>query len=483
MKSAHNPRVLVWMVAFALAWVVLVAYSVRSHDIRWLQITFLVYSVYGIGMQVLGVLARGRTRSVPVPVRLPFVSVLIPARNEARVIADSVRSACAMRYHDREGQPRFEVIVLDDRSGDGTGDVVRRLAPALPVPVRVVRLAADDAHGKAAVLNVGAHAAQGDVLAVLDADSRADPEFLLRAVACLLEPGVAAVQGRRLCQHRAETLAARGQEHEFSVFQTVMQRARDRFGAHVLLNGNGLAVNRRALEAVGGWNPSALTEDIDLAIRFQVVGWKVRYCEEAVVWEESVPDWPGLVRQRTRWAEGVLRALVEHLGAIVSGRMTAFQKTDMLFFLTGSMVVPAAIFASNVYGAVVLLRGVLEPLYLLPMGRSLPPELTAGAFGAFSAALLLSAASQGGWNPLRALRVVVTYLLFTAHQLVATPWAVARYVRSIVTGQVEWLKTDHGMPAPALDPVTPVVDGAGWGEKDARVHERLAMSSLHRTMP
>jgi cellulose synthase/poly-beta-1,6-N-acetylglucosamine synthase-like glycosyltransferase len=193
-KTVHNPRVLIWLTVFVLAWIALVVYSVRSHDIRWLQATFLIYSVYGIGMQVLGVLARRRTRHPQAPARaaaggparLPFVSVLIPARNEARVIAETVRSACAMRYHDSAGQPRFEVVVLDDRSDDGTGDVVRGMADAMPVPVSVVRLAADDGLGKAAVLNVGTHVATGDVIAVLDADARAHPDFLMRAVACLL---------------------------------------------------------------------------------------------------------------------------------------------------------------------------------------------------------------------------------------------------------------------------------------------------------
>jgi 1,2-diacylglycerol 3-beta-glucosyltransferase len=474
MKTVHNPRALIGLAAFALTWVALVAYSVHSHDIRWLQITFLVYSVYGIGMQVLGVLAGGKTSRHPTPARLPFVTVLIPARNEARVIAETVRSACAMRYHDSAGRPCFEVVVLDDRSDDGTGDVVRGLAAAMPVPVRVVRLATDDGHGKAAVLNVGTRAARGDVIAVLDADARAHPDFLLRAVSCLLEPGVAGVQGRRLCYHlpagrhgHATTLAARGQEHEFGVFQTVMQRARDRFGAHVLLNGNGLAVNRRALEAVGGWNTAALTEDIDLAIRFHLVGWKVRYCEDAVVWEESVADWPGLVRQRTRWAEGVLRALVEHLRGIVSGRMNALQKADMMFFLTGSMVIPSAIFASNVYGVTLLMRGVLEPFYLLPLGHSLPSALTTAVFVAFTTALLLSAASEARWNPLRAAGTVVAYVLFTSHQLVATPWAVVRYVRSVITGQVEWVKTDHGMRHPAVDLAAAVVGDAQRAERPA----------------
>jgi hypothetical protein len=97
-------------------------------------------------------------------------------------------------------------------------------------------------------------------------------------------------------------------------------------------------------------------------------------------------------------------------------------------------------------------------------------------------ALLLSTASQLGWHPLRALRIVVTYLLFASHQMVATPWAVVRYVRSVVTGQVEWLKTDHGMPTQAFDSVPTLVGGARREQEELRLHEWLAMDSLHRTL-
>ncbi|MCL6554530.1 MAG: pyruvate, phosphate dikinase, partial [Firmicutes bacterium] len=205
-------------------------------------------------------------------------------------------------------------------------------------------------------LNASPGAAVG--VAVFDADARPEPDFLLRSVPLLLEPGVAAVQGRRRLYHRSGSVVARGQEHEFDVYQTVMQRARERFGAHVLLGGNGMVVNRFALEAVGGWNPGALTEDIDLAIRFHAAGWRVRYCEEAVVWEESVPSWSGLVRQRARWCEGVLRALVQHTPRLVRGHMSGLQKLDLLLFLTGSVVIPGAVFASYAYGMAAFLRGV-----------------------------------------------------------------------------------------------------------------------------
>src|SRR5689334_6822862 len=56
------------------------------------------------------------------PADAPLISVIIPARNERRNIESSVRAALGGNY------PNLEVIVVDDRSTDGTGDVARAIA-------------------------------------------------------------------------------------------------------------------------------------------------------------------------------------------------------------------------------------------------------------------------------------------------------------------------------------------------------------------
>src|ERR1700743_3305591 len=64
----------------------------------------------------------------PIPEQAPLISVLVPARNEARNIAPCVRSLRAQDY------PNFELIVLDDHSEDGTGEIIRELGVSESTP-------------------------------------------------------------------------------------------------------------------------------------------------------------------------------------------------------------------------------------------------------------------------------------------------------------------------------------------------------------
>ena len=86
------------------------------------------------------------------------------------------------------------------------------------------------------------------------------------------------------------------------------------------LRGNGMFVRRDALEAVGGWSPRALTEDLELSTRLVANGGHVTLAPEVAVVEEAVESLGALWRQRLRWAEGSLRRLLEHGPACLPAR-------------------------------------------------------------------------------------------------------------------------------------------------------------------
>ncbi len=113
----------------------------------------------------------------------PFVSIVVPARDEERAVEVATRSKC------RQDDPAFEVVVVDDRSSDGTRAILRRLEAEFPGTLRVVDGVEPPADwlGKPHALDEGARVARAarpdDWLVFSDADVVFAPDLLARALA------------------------------------------------------------------------------------------------------------------------------------------------------------------------------------------------------------------------------------------------------------------------------------------------------------
>jgi glycosyltransferase involved in cell wall biosynthesis len=110
------------------------------------------------------------------------VSVVVPARNASATIGRTLASLAAQ---DLDG--RYEVVVVDDGSDDGTADIAR----AAPGPVTVLALGA---LGAAEARNRGVRAATADTIAFTDADCFPTPDWLARGLEALADADL--VQGR-----------------------------------------------------------------------------------------------------------------------------------------------------------------------------------------------------------------------------------------------------------------------------------------------
>jgi peptidoglycan/xylan/chitin deacetylase (PgdA/CDA1 family)/spore germination protein YaaH len=236
-----------------------------------------------------------------------FVSVLIPCFNEATVIEESIQRVLAST------SVRLEVIVIDDGSSDGTGDLVDR-AFGSESRVRLLRLPNG---GKARALNRALERVNGDYVVALDADTQFERETIARLVRWFDDAQVGAVAGNAKVGNRVN-LVTRWQALEYITAQNLERRALAPLNAITVVPGAVGAWRTAALRQAGGYPPDTLAEDQDLTIAIQRLGWTVHYDRTAIAYTEAPESFAGLAKQRFRWAFGTVQCLWKHRAVITS---------------------------------------------------------------------------------------------------------------------------------------------------------------------
>jgi 1,2-diacylglycerol 3-beta-glucosyltransferase len=358
----------------------------------------------------------GADRALPAQ---PFVSVVVPARDEAAVIGGIVADLAMQRYGSPE-RPTFEVLVMDDESSDGTAAAALRAARQAGSPEALVRVLPrarpSPTQTKGSALAASEPSLRGEITAVVDADARVGPDFLAAAMAAWeRDPGAVAIQARRQPRNGGHSwlTGAQGDEQIMDLASQCGRRAVD---GTAELRGNGMFVRREALAAVGGWNRRAITEDLDLSTRLAAVGGRVALAPEVIVEEEAVESLGALWWQRMRWAEGSLRRLMELGPGLIAGSAPFARKVDFLAF-TAEFVIPP-LFAASVVASLLTI-----PLPVR-MNWTVPLSLFAG-YGIGSYVLALAGLAGIGVRGTELVARSLRGALFLSHWLVVVPAALA----------------------------------------------------------
>jgi cellulose synthase/poly-beta-1,6-N-acetylglucosamine synthase-like glycosyltransferase len=274
----------------------------------------------------------------------PPVSVIVPAFNEAMGIERAVRSLAGGDY------PEHEVVVVDDGSVDGTGEIVEGLA--LP-GVRVIR---QPNAGKAAALSAGLAATSAEVIVTVDADTVFEEDTLRRLVEPFADPQVGAVAGNTKVGNR-RNLLGRWQHIDYVIGFNLARRLYDTRRCMPTVPGAVGAFRRGAVEAAGGFSSATLAEDTDLTIAIGRAGWGVVYVEDARGWTETPATLSGLWRQRYRWSYGTLQAVWKHRSALWRREPGKVGRRGLPYLLLFQIALPflaPLIDAAALYGVVFL---------------------------------------------------------------------------------------------------------------------------------
>lgn len=211
----------------------------------------------------------------------PRVSVIIPNWNGLRLLRPCLEALRRQTVADRE------VIVVENASTDGSREALAAEYPEVRVLAQETNL------GFAAGCNAGIRAARGRVIALLNNDVEAEPDWLAELLAALERHPRAGAVASRMMSHADRTLLnaagdlyrADGTPDSRGVWQAYgppFDAEVEVFGA----SGGAVAYRREMLEDVGLFEERFFMwcEDVDLAWRARLAGWKTVYAPRAVVY-------------------------------------------------------------------------------------------------------------------------------------------------------------------------------------------------------
>lgn len=232
-------------------------------------------------------------------------SLLVPARNEAGVIKDTLSTIEKIDYP----KSLFETVVLCKVDDIKTIDAVKDYIHSNPNTM--TRLIVFDSYetNKPVALNIGLTAAKGNVIGIFDAEDEPSKEILNIVNTIMIKESKDVVQsGVQLMDHNS---------HWFSLFNVLEYFFWFKSGLHFFnkvgnvapLGGNTIFVKKPFLDKVGGWDENCLTEDADMGIRLRLVNAKTRitYDDRYLTKEETPSTVKSFVKQRTRWMQGFIQ--------------------------------------------------------------------------------------------------------------------------------------------------------------------------------
>jgi len=240
-----------------------------------------------------------KRKSKPVH-KFSSITVIIPAHNEEKYIANAIESVLSADFNGKK-----QIIVVDDGSIDRTYEIASKFKKN---GVRVIKTR----HlGKSSSLNTALRYAKGDIIAVIDGDSYIQKDALRMMTKELERKDVVAATGIVKVKNRKKFICM--WIHIEQLYNSLMRLLLSKIDANIVTPGPLSMYRRKELMQVGGFSTKGFSEDIDVTIRLIRKGYKIGFAEEAVA-ETNMPyDAKGFLRQRTRFARGILNIFKRHM--------------------------------------------------------------------------------------------------------------------------------------------------------------------------
>ncbi|CAN6196010.1 unnamed protein product [Urochloa humidicola] len=274
----------------------------------------------------------------------PMVLVQIPMCNEKEVYEQSISAACQLDWP----RDKFLIQVLDDSSDESIQMLIKaEVSKWTQQGVNIVyRHRVLRTGYKAGNLNSAMscdYVKTYEFVAIFDADFQPSPDFLKKTIPHFEgNPELGLVQARWSFVNKDENLLTRLQNINLCFHFEVEQQVNGVFLNFFGFNGTAGVWRIQALEESGGWLERTTVEDMDIAVRAHLNGWKFIFLNDVKVLCELPESYEAYRKQQHRWHSGPMHLFRLCLPHIITAKISSWKKANLilLFFLLRKLILP-----------------------------------------------------------------------------------------------------------------------------------------------
>lgn len=274
----------------------------------------------------------------------PMVLVQIPMCNEREVYEQSISAVCQIDWP----KDRLLIQVLDDSDDESIQCLIKaevynwsQQGINIVYRHRLVRTGYKAGNLKSAMSCD--YVKNYEFVAIFDADFQPNPDFLKQTVPHFQgNPDLGLVQARWAFVNKDENLLTRLQNINLCFHFEVEQQVNGVFLNFFGFNGTAGVWRIKALEDSGGWLERTTVEDMDIAVRAHLNGWKFIFLNDVKVLCEVPESYEAYRKQQHRWHSGPMQLFRLCLPAVITSKISIWKKANMLllFFLLRKLILP-----------------------------------------------------------------------------------------------------------------------------------------------
>lgn len=287
------------------------------------------------------------------PKDLPKVTIQLPLFNELYVIERLIDSVCKIKYP----KDKMEIQVLDD-STDETQQIAQNLVKKFSdegFDIKYIHRTNREGY-KAGALKSALDKAEGEFVAIFDADFVPNEDFLIDTIPYFEKPEVGMVQTRWKHLNEDYSFLTRTQALNLDGHFCMEQQARNKGGFFINFNGTAGIWRKKTIYDAGNWQADTITEDMDLSYRAQLKGWKFVYLNDVTSPAELPADINSLKAQQFRWTKGSIETGKKILPKVFRAHIPLKVKMESLYHLSSNIVFPFIVLVAILNVPMVLLK-------------------------------------------------------------------------------------------------------------------------------